>query len=81
MAKATRNDPVIPPPPPPANGVTLVLTEDETVALTAIMGHVGGHPRNSHRGYIDAICDALKDAGYPWTSYNTYTSGSLHFDR
>ena len=58
MALATVKTKTVP------DGVTLYLTDDEARTLADILGWVGGNPITTRRGYVDAILDTLKSAGY-----------------
>lgn len=60
MAEAIRTEKVV-----RVDTVTLTLSIDEAEALRAVVGSVWGDENDSPRKHIDAIWNALRDAGVP----------------
>lgn len=56
--------------------VTLTLTMNEAQTIADIFAKVGGSPDGSRRGYVEAVSDALLDAGVRWGEDDGYGFGT-----
>jgi len=65
--------PYIPPPPPvmPEPTVTITMPKGYAQALMDVFWRVGGNPKDTDRGKIEAIYNALVDAGFRSNDSNT----------
>ena len=73
MAKATKNLP------PRTYTVTLELSQNEAETLYIVTRHIGGPSEITRRGFMDAIGDALRDAGVKAVDFKLGTRRAIDF--